>query len=226
MTKRLPTWPPLPLLLAFTTSLYAFGQPAPATRAETPAATALAPFGVQGFRYRQLTVTEPAPATPAPPAASPTTPSTPAAQPPAPPSLPPVTHLNECEEAACGPGSKVAYRVLAPGPHALAAFSAERAQFEALVRAQLPAATDFIFEPPAMSQRGPLTIYEARGYGRLSDGTSEMIVSRRLHTAAARIDLVSASPFPKAAEGNADVFQSMLVIWLLLQEARQNPRQP
>ncbi|MFM9938390.1 MAG: hypothetical protein ACKVP7_02700 [Hyphomicrobiaceae bacterium] len=176
------------LLLALIT--LALATPGSAQKPPAPAAQPAAPpFAVQGFRYQQLQQ----------------------------PGSNVTTHMNDCEEAACGPGSKVSYIFFGPQPHSFDAYKTERSKVEAFMRSQIPAGIKITFDPPTVQKVGPVTIYEARRTQTAPDGSTHVAISTSFNSDSMQIDLISSSAIPKAAEGNTRTFQSMIVIWMAIQ---------
>jgi hypothetical protein len=129
--------------------------------------------------------------------------------------------MNECEESVCGPGSRVSYVFLAPQPHSLEAYAAERARIGAFLRSQAPADVELHFDPPTVERIGPVTIYESRRRQTLKDGTTHTAISMSLHASAVQIDAISSSSLPRAAEGNMATFRAMIVIWMAMQAEKK-----
>ena len=147
------------------------------------------PFAVQGFKYAQLKR----------------------------PGTDSITHMNECEESSCLPGSKVSYILSGPEPHSFEAYIVARTKVEAAVRAQLPTGSALRFEAPTVVRLGPVTIYESRRHQTLPDGSAKITISQSLHSNQVQIDVISSSDTLKAADGNAATFRAMMVIWMAVQ---------
>ena len=131
-----------------------------------------------------------------------------------------VTHVSECEEPACGPGSKVSYIVVKAQPHSLEAYKSARDQMAAYMRREAPEGMTFEFDAPTLHTIGDVTVYEARRVQTSADGSRVVVVSKSMFYGDNQVDLVSSSSFPKVAEGNARVFEALILAAMALRNGR------
>lgn len=124
-------------------------------------------------------------------------------------------HIFHCEQAACGPGSKVSYRLYAPGkPMTLAEFRSSQEQVVKALEQRTPGSKATIIGVDGDKGNALPRLFKARRLMVAPNGTSEYVASGLLFGARASASLISSAREEKAS--NANYAQFAVAVMLVL----------